>query len=125
MSALALQTAIYTALQASSYNVYDDVPVDAEAPYIVIGDDTLINDNADDFEGFDATVTIHTWSEYRGRAEIKTMQYSIYELLNHTDMTVVGYNLINIYQEFSESMLDPDGITRHGVQRFRVLFNES
>lgn len=124
MSALALQGAIYTRLSTGTRTVYDEVPDTATLPYIVIGNDTIVADNTDSYVGFEATVTIHTWSDFNGYKEIKTMQDEIYNLLNRHELVITGYNTINCIQEYSEPFLDPDGITRHGVQRFRVLFNQ-
>lgn len=126
MSALELQSAIFTKLDADlTEPVYDNVPSGSPYPYVVVGDDTLIESGASDFNGFEATCTIHSWSDYKGRKEIKEIQDSIYNSLNRFKLSISGYNTIDCYQEYSETFLDPDGITRHGVQRFRVLFDKS
>ena len=36
-------------------------------------------------------------------------------------LSVSGHELVLIRQEFGATFLDPDGLTRHGVQRFRAL----
>ena len=125
MSAYQLQKAIFSKLSTLSVPYYDDVPGDATLPYVVIGDDTLADDNTNDFIGRQATVTIHSWSDYKGRSQIKQIQDEINTLLDRQKLSIVGYNSVNCYQEYSESSLDPDGITRHGVQRFRVIFYKS
>jgi hypothetical protein len=104
--------------------VYDDVPDNALAPYIVIGDDTMIEYDADQVLGFDSTVTIHTWSTYRGRSEVKSLMGLIYDALHRAEFTIQGYNLIGCDCEYSETFLESDGVTRHGVQRFRILIRE-
>lgn len=124
MSAYQLQKTIFTALSSLSVPVYDDVPESATLPYVVIGDDTLVDDNTNDYAGYQATVTIHSWSAYKGRSQIKQIQDEINNLLDRQKLSIVGYNMVNCYQEYSESSLDPDGITRHGVQRYRVIFNK-
>jgi hypothetical protein len=49
---------------------------------------------------------------------------SVYEKLHNTAITVTGASLVNIRQEFSNTLAEQDGITRHGVMRFRaVLFD--
>lgn len=119
-----IQKAVFAKLSALSYPVYDDVPDNAAAPYVVIGDDTLIEFDSDGISGFEATVTIHTWSTYRGKKQIKEMQGAIYDLLHRAELIVSGYNFIGCDSEYSESLLDADGVTRHGVQRFRILIRE-
>ena len=46
---------------------------------------------------------------------------SVYEKLHNTAISVIGASLINIRQEFSTTLTETDGITRHGVMRFRVI----
>ena len=125
MSAFELQKAVYARLSTGTRAVYDDVKPKSAYPYVVVGDDTLVENGTDSFNGFIATVTIHTWSDKKGRSEIKTMQDEIYGLLNRFKLSILGYNTQDCYQEFSESFLDPDGITRHGIQRYRVIFDKS
>jgi hypothetical protein len=122
---LEIQKAIFTRLNtALSVAVYDDVPDNAIAPYVVIGDDTLLEFDSDFGIGFEATITVHSWSKYRGRAEVKGLMGLIYDALHRAEFTVQGYNLLGCDCEFSETFLESDGVTRHGVQRFRILIRE-
>lgn len=122
---LEIQKAIYSALDSAlSVPVYDDVPDNAAAPYVVIGADTLVAFDTDDGSGFEATLTIHSWSVYRGRKEIKELQGAIYDALHRAELSISGYNFLGCDSEFSESLLEADGVTRHGVQRFRILIRE-
>jgi hypothetical protein len=122
---LEVQKAIFTKLKtALSTTVYDNVPDNAVAPYVVIGDDTFVQMDTDLIVGFEATVTIHSWSKYRGRAEVKTIMGNIYDALHRAEFTVQGYNLLGCDCEYSETFLESDGVTRHGVQRFRILIRE-
>jgi len=130
--ASAIQTKIYEVLNAGlAYPVYDDVPFLPEGmptnnfPYVVIGDDTLIPFDNDSQIGVDATLTIHVWSKYRGRKETKDIQGEIYTLLNRASLTITGYNVVDILFEFSETFVENDGTTRHGVQRFRITVQET
>jgi hypothetical protein len=122
---LEIQKAVFARLNnALSVPVYDAVPDNAVAPYIVIGDDTLIEFDSDGANGFEATITVHTWSIYRGRFEVKQLMGLIYNSLHRAELNVQGYNLLGCDCEFSETFLESDGVTRHGVQRFRILIRE-
>lgn len=122
---LEVQKAVYATLDtALNIPVYDDVPDNALAPYVVIGDDTFIEFDSDGSSGFEATVTVHSWSTYRGRAQVKTIMGDIYNALHRAEFNVQGYNLVGCDCEFSETFLESDGVTRHGVQRFRILIRE-
>ena len=126
-----LQKSIFTALNGnvtgvSSANIpiYDDVPEGSVYPYVVIGEETASNNGTKTLDGVEHTITLHVWSQYRGRREIKEIMQSVYEKLHNTAITVTGASLVNIRQEFSNTLAEQDGITRHGVMRFRaVLFD--
>jgi hypothetical protein len=120
-----VQKAIFGVLNTGlNVPIYDNVPDNAVAPYVVIGDDTFVEFDSDDVSGFEATITIHSWSIYRGRKQVKELMGNIYNLLHRAEFTVTGYNLVGCDCEFSETFLESDGVTRHGVQRFRILIRE-
>lgn len=117
-----IQQAVFDRLASdSSLTVYDHVPEDAAFPYVVIGEDTHVPFDTDDSLGAESTVTIHVWSRYRGKKEAKDMQGTIYDALTRQELTIDGYDLITIEFEYSDVLLDPDGITIHGVSRFRFI----
>jgi hypothetical protein len=132
----AIQVAIYqtlssdSTLMASVTGVYDTAPqaLDAGAadnfPYVTIGEDTHIEWDTDTELGADVTVTIHVWSRDRGRKETKTIQGLIYGLLHRASLSISGYNLVGVDWLQSDSFLDTDGLTRHGVQTFRITVEE-
>ena len=109
------------AVAGSSVSVFDDVPENTAYPYVVIGEETTSNNGTKTKDGLEHTLTIHAWSQYRGRREIKEIMKSVYENLHNTAISVTGASLVNIRQEFSTTLAETDGITRHGVMRFRVI----
>lgn len=133
MKALALQGAIRTRLAAFgalvalvATRIYDAVPhqVDADTfPFVVIGDDTAIPFDTHSTVGAEHTVTIHSWSRYDGRKEIKEIQDALYGALHRHALAVAGVTTVDCQWEFSQSFLEPDGKTRHGVDRFRILLD--
>ena len=70
-------------------------------------------------------MTIHVWSRYRGKKEAKQIQGEIYDALTRQELTVEDHDLVTIEFEYSDVVLDPDGQTRHGVQRFRAVVERS
>ena len=127
MSAEALiDAAIFDALDAAlTAPVYGagNVPDNLEDRYVVIGNNTAIDWSTDGRTGFEMTVTIHTWDTIptsRGFYNLKLLMGEVYITLSRANLTIYGYNVLELDYEFSESMLDPDGLTTHGVQRFRV-----
>ncbi len=124
------QQALFTVLSGDSNltttlgaSIYDDVP-DQQAvtfPYVTIGEDTMLDYSTKDVVGSDVTVNLHVWSRYRGSKEVKQVMDRVHTLLHDSNLTVTGRNLINLRSEFSDVLRDPDGITRHGVMRFRAV----
>ncbi len=123
----ALQSSIYTALNVSaitttlSCGVYDEVVEGNSYPFITLGEETAIDYSTNNLVGAETTVNVHIWSRYKGSKETKEIMDKIHDLLHDVSLTVTGVNLINLRFEYSDIMRDPDGITRHGVMRFRAI----
>lgn len=145
MNAADIQTALFQALQSpldgvladlrapsgstlSQPAIYDHVPQtvdsDSDYPYVVIGDDTSIPFDTDTSQGTEATVTVHVWSRKRGRQEAKEIQRSIYDALHKQRIAIGDLHTVDVMWEYAETILDEDGITRHGVMRFRLTVEE-
>ena len=126
IGSFALQSSVYSTLSndntlSSTYGAsVFDVPEDTSYPYITIGEDNISEFGTKDLDGTTSTMTIHIWSEYKGSKETKQIMDRIHDLLHDSSLSVSGFNLINMRFEFSDIMRDPDGITRHGVMRFRA-----
>lgn len=129
----ALQTAIFSLLSGDSTldglignnRIYDEVPQNSAYPYVVIGEETTIDNGTKDRDGQEFTLTIHIWSRYRGGKQTKEIAERLYTLLHNTDISVSGASFANSRNEFFTILLDDDGLTRHGVMRFRVVIFDS
>lgn len=120
-----LQRAAYAVLSdALTIPVCDHVPQDATFPYVMIGDDSARDWSADDLSGEETTLNIHIWSRYAGRREIKEIMAEIKQALHEQSVTLPGRRLVLLRWEFAASFLEEDGLTRHGVMRFRSLTHE-
>ena len=107
---------------ASSPAVFTHVPQDLKAyPYVILYESALEGNDNDCHLGFDGVINIHSWSDQRDVAIIGNIQKSIYDVLHHADLTMSGYVPFELHQEFETILRDPDGITLHVVQRFRIL----
>ena len=122
-----LQTAIYTALNVSaitttlSCGVYDEVIEGNTYPFITLGEETTIDYSTKTQTGGETTINIQIWSQYKGSKQTKEIMDKVHDLLHDSNLSVTGFNLINLRFEYSDIMRDPDGITRHGVMRFRAI----
>ena len=123
---LVIQQAIYTKLSndaplSAVVSIYDNAPQDGAFPYVTIGEDVLIEWDTDTELGVVGSITLHTWSRERGRKETKTIQGLIYDALHRTTLTSSGYKFVTIDQQEVSTNIDPDGLTRHGIQEFKVI----
>lgn len=123
-----VQNAIFARLSAElDVPVYDAVPQaadsgdESEFPYVTIGDDSDGEFDTDTSTGFDTEATIHVWSRYRGRRETKLLQEAIYDALHLHNLAVTGRHTVFCLFLTADSFMDADGITRHGVIRFRIV----
>lgn len=127
----ALQKGIFDALDGDASlsalieGVYDDVPEGSALPYVVIGEDTAVNIGTKGLDGLEHTVTIHCWSQYRGRKEVKEIMEAVYNVLHDEALSLTGSTLVNIKHEFAQTIVENDGITRHGIMRFRAVVFDS
>ena len=133
-AANAIQAALYTRLVTSSIgaSIYDDVPDLPEGqpfsdfPYIVLGNDVSEPWDTDDTLGETYVCTIHAFSRYQGKKEIKEIVAAIYTALHRqaANLSATGYRFVDCLYEYSEIFDDDDGATRHGVCRYRITIEQ-
>ena len=102
-------------------NVYDFVPDNSAFPYVKIGEETSVDNGAKTLQGNEHTLVIHIFSQYRGSKEVKNIMARIYALLHESNLSVTGASLVNLRFEFSDVIKENDGLTMHGLQRFRAI----
>ena len=124
----ALQSTIYSTLNNDNTltstlgaGVFDEVTEGTTYPFVAIGEDTVTDFGTKTEDGGQFTINIHVWSQYTGSKETKNIMDRIHDLLHDSNLSVTGFNLVNLRFEFSDILRDPDVITRHGVMRFRAI----
>lgn len=130
----ALQVAIYQRLTQAPVSlsaVYDQPPQDVAGLYTLIGDATQLPWDDDTSVGFEGTVTIYSYHTNTGQAQTVTgykdlndRMTAIYNALHHFALSVSGYNALQCVQEFNEVRRSADGLSRQGVQRFRIIIHK-
>lgn len=133
----ALQAAIYTRLTGftalttalGGQRIYDHVPQGVSAPYVLIGDDTLVDDDTKSKAGWEGTITLHVWDYQKaGRKSVKALLSHIHDALHQQEanITVTGFSLVQIRREFQQTIQEP-GIEGendhyyHGIARYRAV----
>ena len=137
MSAYQLQFGIYTALDddatlsALIVGIYDnpaqagDPDDDTLFPYVTISDGTSQPWDTDTDRGDEAIAQIHVWSRASNALEAKQIQDAIYSVLHRGTIVISGSVFIGSDYMTQTVQRDPDGITRHGVQEFRIIYEEA
>lgn len=108
---------------AGSPSIFTHVPQDLGEAYpwvSIFGMDSNQFDN-DATLGFEGTITVHSWDDSRDMSKINAIKLAIYDILHNNTLTITGYASVEYCQEFTTTLRDPDGITLHGVQRFRFI----
>lgn len=133
----ALQIAVFDALSADSeldslvvgiYDNQDQIPnpeSDSSFPVLTISTGTINPWDDDLKKGGDSSVEVHTWSRARHALEAKQIMDAVYNVLHRGTLSITGWRFVDCDIETQiDPQRDPDGITRHGVQTFRIVYEE-
>lgn len=125
-----LQKAIFDALTGDAAlmgmvtGVFDRPPQGTAFPYVTLGEATVVDGSDKTNAGQEHTLTLHAWSRERGRKEVKDIMAQVFEVLHDKAIAVTGFVLVNLRFEFGETMLDGDGLTHHGIARYRAVTHD-
>ncbi len=111
--------------EQTDYKLFDANPQNEVYPYVVMGE-IFAKDWSDKFvPGQDVLSTIHIWSGYQGRKEADGMADSIEQALtsNPLDLGTDFHAVVDSLDSY-ELIVDIDGVTRHGILKFRYLIEE-
>lgn len=118
-----VQTAIYTALTAAvaPVKVLDLAGPDERFPYFTMGEFTgTPDDPVTPEQGVNMDLTLHVWSRQPGMQEIQGLMQTAKDTLHYKTFPVTGFEWVQTVWEFAQTLRDLDGVTRHGVLRFRI-----
>lgn len=124
IASIELQKAIYSKL-SEQYSVFDALPLDAPMPYIVIGEEQLLNNDTKTEGRTKHIVTIHTWSNKQSSAEIKTMNNYVVKSINE-NLMVNGFivDIATLDMTTTIKMLEQNSYVYHGVSQISITLTE-
>jgi len=137
MSAYQLQLGIYTALKEDAplsalvVGVYDnptqagDPADDSLFPFVTISDGTSQPWDTDTERGDECIAQVHVWSRASHSLEAKQIQDAIYGALHRGTISIAGSVFIGSDYITQTVQRDADGVTRHGIQEFRIIYEEA
>ena len=104
--------------------VFDEVKGHQPFPYIVLGEITANEWSSKTSAGQEVTLTIHTWSEYRGDEEVLDIHRLILESISKSPLDLgSGLGVMLSRLDSEETTKDLNDKLRHGVMilRFRIM----
>lgn len=139
----AAQRALYTRLKGSiaavGPRVYDDPPQNVVFPWLEIGDRQVIPDDATSNvtlggsdDGVEDYFDLHVWSrgsppapgkpaKKSGKQECNEIIDALHGLLHQQTLTITGRTSALMWITNVRVLLDPDGMTRHGVVSLKII----
>lgn len=128
-----VQSALYSRLNGDSTldgiigdnKIFDNVPQDTSYPYVVLGNFNIANRGTKTLDGNEYFLDIDVWSTYRGKKEISEAMERIYELLHDATYSVSGADMVISQVRNVITLVENDGITRHGVLTLSVIVYDS
>ena len=118
-----IQSALWQALTAAltPVKVLDGAGPDELFPYCTIGELQALPDDTLADTGTTVTWSVHFWSRQPGMQEIETLMDKAKTALHYQQLPVTGFQWVQTVWEWAQTLRDIDGVTRHGVMRFRVM----
>lgn len=106
--------------------VFDFIPDNQPWPYVKINTIDWTPFDTFDSNGFNASVQIDVWDRpgTRGTATTLAIQEAVYNAL-HKVYFDLGDDAVVISArfDFSQIIVDPDNVTYHGIQRFKLIIS--
>jgi hypothetical protein len=119
-----LQSAIYSTLSEDSTldslvgnnKIFDSTaPQGTAYPYVIIGLESARDVGTKTKDGKVYNVDIEVWSQYRGQKQIKEVMERVYNLFNNATISVSGASSVMSFVIATTTLVEADGITRHGI----------
>ncbi|MGC4025155.1 MAG: DUF3168 domain-containing protein [Mesorhizobium sp.] len=128
-AAIELQKAVFAVLQGDATligmlggaKVYDHTKSDVAFPYVTFGRTSFYDWSTGTEIGTEHLFTLHVWSKANGKKETLDIMQRLEALLHDKPLTMSGFRLVNLRQEFAETRFDEDQSVYHGLIRFRAV----
>lgn len=120
-SHLTTTNAVTSLLADGANSILDNVPGGTPFPYIVLGEMSAKPLDTQAFSGNDVTVTLHVFSRNKGLQETKNILAALYDAIHQVDIAIPNQTLVLCQHQQTDTLLESDGLTRHGIIRFRLI----
>lgn len=130
-ASLELQGAIVVRLKAYApltalvgQRIYEDVPLKAVMPYVSLGPEQFVSENAECITGFEAFIQIDAWSTTVGQPQVKRIAEAIRTALNDFDLPLVDNALVSMQHRQTRFLRDPASGVNHAAVEFTSFIEQ-
>jgi len=119
--------AVYVALDATTGLtgiISESLSNDDPFPKIWIEDGGTDDWSNKDDNGLEAFVNLHVGSQKEGTKEIRGLMDKCHSALHNVDLVLANGQSVLCQFVRHDVVIDSDGITRHGIMRFKLLVSE-
>lgn len=110
-------------LSSKVTGVYDYVDENTPYPYVTIGDPVVVPFSTKTSKGEETTVTIHCFSDYKGKKEAYEILTLILQSISRELLTVNGFTLFRMELERMTVFPDINNEVYHGIVTFKIWIN--
>jgi len=106
--------------------IFDSVPDNTAFPYVVLNIKPWTDRGNHVSEGLTADPIIHVFyqSPNRGDLKVQNIQARIDALIHKIDISITGWTIISLRRTTLDILIDPDNVTLHGIQIYKLLIGE-
>lgn len=111
--------------------IFDFVPQDTAFPYVVMQVKPWTDRGNATAEGFECVLSVHVWYQPgkgttlgHGDYRIQRIQKRIDELIHSKPIAIAGWRNILLRRVLIDTLTDPDNVTKHGIQQFKLYLAE-
>lgn len=109
------------AMGLSTARVHEVAPTNAPKPYVLIGDDQVIDDGDECQRGSEIFATVHLWSAPNPPSVLQARRMAaVVQTLLAVDLALTGHDTVLAEWQDTRFVTDPSGAT-HGIATFRYL----
>jgi hypothetical protein len=128
---LALQQAIYTALQGSAplnnlvNGIYDQPPADAVYPFVAIERISAENGDMAGISALQARCDLVAYSRYHGKSEYHRIVAELQDILHRASLSVAGFHVARCEVESVSVSALSDFLTTAGTVQCSIALHQS
>ncbi len=107
--------------------IFDHVPDNTAFPFVQIAIRPWVDRGNYTLNGLSGEIWVHTWYQAGsavtglGDKQVQAIQARIDTLLHNSYLAITGWRNLNLRRALVNIMDDPDNVTKHGIQQFKIL----